>query len=292
MKNLLYSSVLFSEIMKACKTIFFGMLFWISITTGIAQTPITDANFHDAIYECLSTNPVDGLCYSCQYGAMPDWDVSAVTEMSGAFADKINFNADISNWDVSNVTDMSTMFVDAWRFSQDIGSWDVGSVTNFWYMFGYTADFDQDIGSWDVRNATDMSRMFYYAAFNQDISDWCVEQIPSEPSDFSYGCPLLPEFQPYWGEPCDPTGIYDDSQGLDIQIFPNPTDEKITIELPTCSPNIISTVIIYGMGGREVVRLQVQGTRSEINVSSLPGGIYGFRVSNCEGTWCGRFIKK
>ena len=50
-----------------------------------AQTPITDANFHQAIETCLSTNPVDGLYYECEYGAMPDWDVSNVTQMDSAF---------------------------------------------------------------------------------------------------------------------------------------------------------------------------------------------------------------
>ena len=31
-------------------------------------TPITDANFNAAIAACLSTNPVDGLCASSEYG--------------------------------------------------------------------------------------------------------------------------------------------------------------------------------------------------------------------------------
>ena len=71
-----------------------------------SQTLITDANFQDAINTCLSTNPVDGMCTDSEYGAMPDWDVSNVTDMSYAFSDKAEFNADISSWDVSNVTNM------------------------------------------------------------------------------------------------------------------------------------------------------------------------------------------
>ena len=49
---------------------------------GFGQTPITDINFKDAIDLCLSTNPIDGLCIDCEYGPMPDWDVSRVTDMS------------------------------------------------------------------------------------------------------------------------------------------------------------------------------------------------------------------
>ena len=46
------------------------------------NTPITDANFQTAINTCLTTNPEDGMCSDSEYGAMPDWDVSQVTDMS------------------------------------------------------------------------------------------------------------------------------------------------------------------------------------------------------------------
>ena len=76
-------------------------------------TPITDANFQDAINNCLASNPVDGMCSDSEYGAMPDWDVSQVTDMSNAFKSNSNFNADISAWDVRNVTNMIGMFSNA-----------------------------------------------------------------------------------------------------------------------------------------------------------------------------------
>ena len=81
-------------------------------TLSYSQTPITDANFQDAINECLSTNPVDGLCSDSEYGVMPDWDVSNVTNMDGPFRfnNLSEFNVDISEWVVSNVTNMSDMF--------------------------------------------------------------------------------------------------------------------------------------------------------------------------------------
>ena len=99
-----------------------------------SQTPITDDNFYQAIDTCLSTNPVDGLCYNSEYGAMPDWDVSNVTNMRYAFHHKNNFNADISLWDVSNVIDMDHMFKNANHFNKDIGSWDVSNVIDMSYM--------------------------------------------------------------------------------------------------------------------------------------------------------------
>ncbi|WP_296636239.1 BspA family leucine-rich repeat surface protein [Polaribacter sp.] len=141
------------------------------------QTPITDANFQEAINTCLSTNPEDGMCSDSEYGAMPDWDVSNVTDMSEAFEETV-FNGDISAWDVSSVTDMSYMFNSASYFNQDIGGWDVSSVTDMRYMFAYVSSFNQDIGSWDVSSVTNMDQMFNFASsFNQDIGSWDVSNV-------------------------------------------------------------------------------------------------------------------
>jgi surface protein len=153
-------------------------LFLFLASVGFAQTPITDANFYEAITVCLSTNPVDGLCYDSEYGAMPDWDVSQVTNMSKAFQYKSDFDADISSWDVSSVINMLEMFYRASSFNQDIGSWDVGKVTNMFSMFREASSFNQDIGSWDVSNVVNMLRTFDLAySFNQDIGGWDVSSL-------------------------------------------------------------------------------------------------------------------
>ena len=91
------------------KNILYILLFISSV--GYSQTPITDANFNAAIDDCLSTHPVTGLCVDSEYGPMPDWDVSNVTDMFEAFIDRTDFNADIGDWDVSNVTNMAGCFM-------------------------------------------------------------------------------------------------------------------------------------------------------------------------------------
>ena len=70
------------------------LLVFISIF-GYSQTPITDANFQEAINECLTTNPVDGLCSDSEYAAMPTWDVSNVTIMNEMFYSATAFNQPI-----------------------------------------------------------------------------------------------------------------------------------------------------------------------------------------------------
>ena len=124
---------------------------------------ITDANFNQAIETCLFTNPIDGMCTESQYGAMPNWDVSSVTDMGNAFEDRSDFNADISSWSVSSVTNMSSMFNVASSFNQPIGDWDVSSVTNMEEMFYEAESFNQPIGDWDVSSVTNMGEMFFVA---------------------------------------------------------------------------------------------------------------------------------
>ena len=86
-------------------------------------TPITNENIKDAIKACFFSDAgahfVDGLCDLSEYGAMPDWDVSKVTDMERLFEGYSNFNANITAWDVSSVTDMSYMFQSANAFTQD-----------------------------------------------------------------------------------------------------------------------------------------------------------------------------
>jgi hypothetical protein len=53
------------------------LLFLIAITIAtVSYAQITNDNFQDAINTCLFTNPVDGLCSTSEFGAMPDCDVS------------------------------------------------------------------------------------------------------------------------------------------------------------------------------------------------------------------------
>jgi len=178
-------------------------------TVSYSQTPITQDNFQTAINTCLSTNPVNGLCTSSEYGAMPDWDVSNVTYMSDAFAQKETFNSDISSWDVSNVTDMQAMFFVASSFNQPLNAWDTSSVTDMSFMFYEASSFNQPLYAWDTSSVTTMDSMFLNAsAFNQDISNWCVPNIVSEPLEFSINSPLSESNTPVWGT-CPNTPITD-----------------------------------------------------------------------------------
>ena len=57
--------------------------------------------------QAYNANPTAAIA---TYGPIVDWDVSAITDMSGLFYNLQNFDADISNWNTSGVTNMYQMF--------------------------------------------------------------------------------------------------------------------------------------------------------------------------------------
>jgi len=159
---------------------------------------ITNSNFN-SIISGASTNSWNHITY----GHISNWDVSAVTVMSNAFANKTTFNEDISGWNMENVENTYSMFYRAEAFNQYIGDWSMGNVTNTSDMFNgafvfnkYIGDwsmgkvtntsgmflgteaFNQYIGDWNMGNVTNTSHMFYQALeFNQDIGDWNMGKV-------------------------------------------------------------------------------------------------------------------
>ena len=155
-----------------------GTATWVTstapVSSPVAHTPITDANFQDAINLWFS----DETNATATYGHIRDWNVSAVTDMSSAFKDRASFNEDIGKWDVSSVINMGSMFRNAHTFNQPIGEWDVSSVNNMGSMFRTAGQFNQPIGNWDTSNVNNMAVMFSGAAsFNQPIGNWDTDKV-------------------------------------------------------------------------------------------------------------------
>jgi hypothetical protein len=69
-----------------------------------------------------------------------------------------------------------------------------------------------------------------------------------------------------------------DNDGLIISAYPNPANDKVTVNLSGASAKN-ATIIISDMAGRVLRNCAVAGTATEINISDLPAGIYLLKYS-------------
>ena len=164
------------------------------------------------------------------------WNTGNVTTMEGMFADCAAFNQPLDAWDTSNVIVMRVMFAGGTSFNQPIGSWDVSSVKIMEGMFYRASSFNQPLNSWVTTGLLTISGMFkgalafnqplynwdvtkitptgfptlygmQYAfdgavTFDQDLSCWGVQQIPSLPGNFATNCPINGTAKmPKWAQP-------------------------------------------------------------------------------------------
>ena len=161
---------------------------WMSCLLTSSPDPIPeDASLQTFVDECLVEAQGTGECTEWasgnNYGTMPNWDTSLVTDMSSTFQGHGQFDGNVSGWNTGKVTNMYKMFYSASAFNQDIGSWNTEKVTNMGWMFTNAFAFNQDIGtksdgSWNTSQVTNMVYMFYFAsAFNQDIGSWNTEKV-------------------------------------------------------------------------------------------------------------------
>jgi hypothetical protein len=82
------------------------------------------------------------------------------------------------------------------------------------------------------------------------------------------------------------TGNTDD--GLDLHIYPNPARTIVTLTTNQSS-SAGSLLEIYDQVGQRVMVVRISGTSSQLNISSLPGGLYFIRVNGAKSSF--RLVK-
>jgi hypothetical protein len=73
----------------------------------------------------------------------------------------------------------------------------------------------------------------------------------------------------------------------DINIFPNPATYYLTIETPQKA-----TIDIFDIQGQLISSLTTSGNKADLNVSSLPNGIYIAKIKTENGMSIKKFIKE
>jgi hypothetical protein len=85
-------------------------------------------------------------------------------------------------------------------------------------------------------------------------------------------------------------GIQDDRYLTDINIYPNPATDKITIEIPGAIKE--TNLAIVDIEGQQLITWQINELRTQIDISSLPGGVYFVRLTNNDTVEVGKFVKE
>ena len=129
---------------------------------------ITNRNIHYLVLDyCVFEE--DALM---EYGLLPYWNTSQVTDMSRLFYEVVDDDIDGDGYDDNP---QSNIFSD---FNLPIELWDVSNVITMKEMFRNCCEFNQPLNGWDVRNVQDMSRMFQGASvFNQPLDAWQLDSL-------------------------------------------------------------------------------------------------------------------
>eukprot|EP00937_MAST-01D_sp_MAST-1D-sp2_P002665 g2665.t1 len=174
--------------------------------------PQCDADLHQtgkltnsALRAALKLWFTDRAAAVAKYGVMSQWDTSEVTDMSGAFMGRPEFNEDIGSWNTGKVTNMRRMFYLAKSFDQPIGAFNTAKVTDMSSMFEKAKSFDQPISAWDTSKVTNMEAMFRWnRAFNQPLAAWNTAKVTEMSGMFekSLSCRVTAE-----GPRCDADNV-------------------------------------------------------------------------------------
>lgn len=81
-----------------------------------------------------------------------------------------------------------------------------------------------------------------------------------------------------------------DAKRLDFEMFPNPAQNYVTIQLPSGSE--VATVQFYDYVGRLALTKKVSNSNEKINVDNLNAGIYILKVISNDKIGSQKFIKK
>jgi len=79
-----------------------------------------------------------------------------------------------------------------------------------------------------------------------------------------------------------------ENEDSDVQIYPNPADEQVTVVLPNNDKP--STISFITMNGKTIKTLTISGSETNINVQDLKPGVYILRIENTENVVVKRLV--
>ncbi len=92
--------------------------------------------------------------------------------------------------------------------------------------------------------------------------------------------------------PCLLTSVEEIAENKSLVLYPNPTSDKVFIEVPDNLMNETSTILVRDLSGK-IIELPISNTNSllEIEVSQLPRGLYTIQYISQDQILTSRFVK-
>ena len=79
------------------------------------------------------------------------------------------------------------------------------------------------------------------------------------------------------------------TKGPALKLFPNPVSSVLNIE--TTGKSAHDQLSVMNLSGRVVLTCSTTGTKTQLDISSLPGGVYFVRLINNKTVETGKFVK-
>jgi hypothetical protein len=101
----------------------------------------------------------------------------------------------------------------------------------------------------------------------------------------SYNTGLLPNGNSFFGIDNQPSASF-----TALKIYPNPANKEITIE--TSSTPAASQLSIMNLNGQQLITRQITQPKTQLDISSLPSGVYFVRLTNNKTVEVRKFVKE
>lgn len=203
-------------------------------------------------------------------------DYEDFTTITGNVEIDSSYTATFQGYTGGANTDFFRVYID-WDqdgFFNDLEEkYDMGSITNSTGTDTIHASGTISVPSSALTGLTTMRVIKNY--FDYTINSCMISSLMGQTEDYTLNVTS------------NPTGIPSYSSS-GIQFYPNPVNAILNIN----SPSVVNSISICNVLGQEVLQSEMQTSFCQINVSSIPAGMYLVKISTEAKVITGKFIKR
>jgi surface protein len=270
----------------------------------------SDFNQSIGSWNTINVNFMSNLFYYAISFNQPigNWNTQNVIAMDSMFAGASLFNQPLGNWNTQNVEYMEVMFSNTKAFNQPIGSWNTQKVRRMEEMFENAVSFNQPIGSWNIQNVYSMNYIFLGTSlctnnYDSTLNGWAKQLVGNgvrfhggtskfssasanaRATLISKGWSITDGGQGITNDgKCTVTAFNDLEKKSEINLFPNPTTDRFSVDLPEQG-----TLVLLNVLGQVV--LQTSELKN-ISITDFPKGIYTYHIQTTNKNYTGQLVKE